>query len=141
MHRPKVVIVFAALFALAAVYLWALGIVKLLSPEAVSLMAGSPLMYGLELAGPYMAMLVGSVYAAVAWGLFRLQNWSRWIAMLIFALSIAPLIAKISQAELGVAIFWYGLQIALRAAVAWYFAQAPSVLDAFTNTHPRINAD
>jgi len=131
MQRPTGVIVVTLLFAIAALYLWTIGIVKLLAPEALSLMAGSQLMYGLELAGPYMALLVGSVYAIVAIGLFKLQNWSRWIAMLIFAASMAPLIAKISQAELGVPLFWYGLQIALRAAAAWYLAQAPAILDAF----------
>jgi len=131
MQRPTGVIVVTLLFAIAALYLWTIGIVKLLAPEALSLMAGSQLMYGLELAGPYMALLVGSVYAIVAIGLFKLQNWSRWMGMLIFALSIAPLVQKISQAELGVPLFWYGLQIALRAAAAWYLAQAPAILDAF----------
>jgi len=141
MKRPKGVTVMAILFAVAGLYLWTTAVVKLLAPEAISLMSGSSLMYGLEVAGPYMALLIGSVYAIVGWGLFRLQNWSRWMAMLIFAFSLVPLIASISQAELGVPIFWYGSQIALRAAAAWYLAQAPSVLDAFTKTQPQINPD
>ncbi len=142
MPRPRGVTAVAIVFGAAALYLWVIGVIKLIAPNGVSLMAGSPLMFGLELAGPYMALLVGAVYAVVAWGLFRLQNWSRWIAMLIVAFSIAPLIADISQAKLGIPIFWYGLQIALRAAAAWYLAQAPSVLDVFTKKNePRINTD
>jgi len=52
--------------------------------------------------------------------------------MLIMAVSLTPLISKISMAELGVPILWYGLQIALRVAAGWYLVQASSVLDAFT---------
>jgi len=41
------------------------------------------------------------------------------------------LVPAISAAELGWRMLWYGLQIALRAAAAWYLAQAPAVVDAF----------
>jgi hypothetical protein len=105
--------------------------VKLLAPNAISLMSGASLMYGLELAGPYMALLVGSGWALVGWGLFRLHNWARWAAMLVMTIGIAWLVPKISMAEIGVPILWSGLQIALRAAAAWYLAQAPAVIDSF----------
>jgi hypothetical protein len=131
MQRPAGVTVISALFFLAAIYLWTSGVVKLLAPEAISLMSGAQLMYGLELAGPYMAMLIGAGWALVGWGLFRLHNWARWAAMLVMVLGVASLVPRISLAELGVPIFWYGLQIALRVAVAWYLAQAPAVVDAF----------
>ncbi len=132
MDQPKGVIAIAVLFAVAAAYLWTVAAILLISPGAISLMAGKYFMYGLQIAGPYMILLVGSCYAVVAGGLFYLRNWARWIAILIIAFSIAPLIPKISMAELGAPIFWYGLQIALRVAAGWYLAQAPSVLDAFT---------
>jgi hypothetical protein len=131
MQRPAGVTVISVLFFLAAIYLWTIGAVKLLAPEAISLMSGAPLMYGLELAGPYMAILVGTGYALVGWGLFRMHNWARWAAMLVMVVAVAALVPKISMAELGVPVLWYGLQIALRAAVAWYLAQAPAVIDAF----------
>jgi len=131
MQRPKGITVITALFALAAAYLWTIATVLLISPGAISLMAGKHFLYGLQLAGPYMIMLGGSVYAVVACGLFRLHNWARWIAMLVMVISVASLIPKISMAELGVPVLWYGLQIALRVAVGWYLAQAPAVLDAF----------
>jgi len=133
MQRPALVTAIAVLFFLAAIYLWTIGSVKLLAPEAISLMSGAPLMYGLELAGPYMTLLVGTGWALIGWGLFRLHNWARWAAMLVMALGIAALVPKISTAELGAPVLWYGLQIAFRAAAAWYLAQAPAVLDSFSN--------
>ncbi len=102
MQRPAGVTVISVLFFLAAIYLWMIGVVKLLAPEAISLMSGAPLMYGLELAGPYMAMLVGTGYALVGWGLFRLHNWARWAAMLVVVVAVAALVPKISMAELGI---------------------------------------
>jgi hypothetical protein len=131
MLRPKGVIVIAALFAFASAYLFIVAAVLLISPGAISLMTAKYFLYGLQIAGPYMILLGGAVYGLVAWGLFCLQNWARWIAMLIMVISLAPLVPKISMAELGVPVFWYGLQIALRVAVGWYLAQAPSVIDAF----------
>lgn len=131
MQRPAGVTAIAVLFVLAAIYLWTVGAVKLLAPGAISLMAGAQLMYTLELAGPYMALLIGSGYALIGWGLLRLQNWARWAAMLVMTISIASLVPRVSMAEPGVPIFWYGLQIALRAATAWYLAQAPAVIDSF----------
>jgi len=132
MQRPKGIMLIASLFALAAAYLWTIAAVLLISPGAISLMAGRHFLYGLELAGPYMMLLGGGVYALVAWGLSRLQNWARWIAMLLIVISTASLIPKISMAELGVPVLSYGLQIALRVAVGWYLAQAPAVIDTFS---------
>jgi hypothetical protein len=131
MERPAAITGIAVLFFLAAIYLWAIGAVKLLAPDAISLMRGAPLMYGLELAGPYMTLLVGSAYALVGWGLFRLHNWARWAAMAAMVLGVAALVPRISMAELGAPVLLYGFQIALRVAVGWYLAQAPAVIDAF----------
>src|SRR6266567_110084 len=131
MHRPAGVTALSILFSLAAIYLWTIAAVMLIAPGAISLMSGSQCMYGLELAGPYMALLIGTGWALAGWGLFHLHNWARWAAMLVMTLGIAWLVPKISAAELGVPLLWYGLQIALRAAAAWYLAQAPAVIDAF----------
>jgi hypothetical protein len=136
--RPAGVTGISVLFGVAAIYLWTIGLVKLAAPNAISLMSGAQLMYGLELAGPYMAVLVGAGWALVGWGLFRLHNWARWAAMLVMVVGIAWLVPKISVAELGVPVFWYGLQIALRAAAAWYLAQAPAVIDAFAGKSPTL---
>ena len=132
MQRPVGVTVIALLFCAAGTYLWIVGATLLISPGTLSLMAGKQFMYGWELAGPYMALLFGVGYALIGWGLFRLHNWARWVAMLVMTIGVAWLVPKISRAELGVPVLWYGLQIALRAAAAWYLAQAPAVIDAFS---------
>jgi hypothetical protein len=137
MPRPAGVTPISIVFFAAAIYLWTIGVVMLLAPGAISLMSGAPLMYGLELAGPYMALLVGCGWALVAWGLFRLHSWARWVAMLVMTLGIAWLVPKISAAEIGWPLLWYGLQIAVRAAAAWYLAQAPAVIDAFVGKGKR----
>ncbi len=131
MQRPAVVTAISVFFFLAAIYLWIIGVVKLFAPNAISLMSASQLMYGLELAGPYMALLVGSGWALVGWGLFRLHNWARLATVVAMILGIAWLVPKISAAELGVPLLWEGLQIALRAAAAWYLAQSPAVIESF----------
>jgi lysylphosphatidylglycerol synthetase-like protein (DUF2156 family) len=98
MERPAAITGIAVLFFLTAIYLWAIGVLKLLAPDAISLMRGAPLMYGLELAGPYMTLLVGSAgYALVGWGLFRLHNWARWAAMAVTVLGVAVARAEPSR--------------------------------------------
>lgn len=92
-------------------------------------------MYGLELAGPYMILIFGTGYAIVGWGLFRLHNWARIIVIVLMIIGVASLVPRISMAQLGLPVFWYGFQIALRVALAWYLAQAPSVIDAFAASH------
>jgi hypothetical protein len=131
MKRPLGITVIAFLFFGVGVYLWIVGATLLISPGTLSLMAGRQFMYGWELAGPYMALLFGTGYALVGWGLFRLHNWARWAAMVVMVIGVAALVPQISMAQLGIPIFSYGLQIALRVALGWYLAQAPAVIDAF----------
>lgn len=117
MHRPAAVTVLAVLFLLAGAYLWTIAGIRLVSPGSVSLMAGGHFMYGLELAGPYMTLLVGGGYLLVAWGLFRLHNWARWAAMAVMVLGVGFLVPRISSAELGFPVLWYGLQTASGSGV------------------------
>jgi len=133
MPRPVGVTAISIVFFAAGIYLWTIGAVMLFAPGAISLMSGAPFMYGLELAGPYMALLVGCGWALVGWGLFRLHNWARWAAMLVMTVGIAWLVPKISAAQIGWPLLWDGLQIAVRAAAAWYLAQAPAVVNAFAD--------
>jgi len=131
MKRPLGITVIVFLFFGAGVYLWIVGAIQLVSPGTLSLMAGRQFMYGWELAGPYMALLFGAGYALVGWGLFRLHKWARWAAMLVMVIGVAWLVPRISAAELGLQFGWYGFQIMVRAAVGWYLAQAPAVIDIF----------
>jgi len=140
--RPTLVTLIAGLFALAAVYLWTLAAIRLLAPGSIPLTAGSPLMYGMELAGPYMALLFGAGWGLVGWGLARQHNWARWAAILVLTIGVAWLVPKISSAELGSVRFsWDGVQIAIQAAAAWYLAQAPAVIDGFTAKAKRSATD
>jgi hypothetical protein len=132
MQRPVAVTIVSLLLSAAALYLWTVGTTLLIWPGTVSLMSANQLMHGLELAGPFMMLLFGTGYALVGWGMFRLRNWARVIVILLIVIRVAVLVPKISMAELGVPILWYGLQIALQVALAWYLTQAPSVMDAFT---------
>lgn len=141
-QRPALITALSLLSIAAGVYLWVLAATLLISPGTLSLVAGSRFMYGLELAGPYMILLFGTGYAIVGWGLFRLHNWARVIVILLMIIGVASLVPKISMAQLGLPVFWYGFQIALRVALAWYLAQAPSIVDAFAaKTEPRIRTD
>lgn len=132
MQRPVVVTIVSLLLCAAALYLWIVGTTLLIWPGTVSLMSADQLMHGLELAGPFMVLLFGTGYALVGWGMFRMHNWARVIVILLIVIRVAALVPKISMAELGVPVLWYGVQIALQVALAWYLAQAPSVMDAFT---------
>ena len=102
MQRPSGITAISALFGLAAIYLWTIAVVKLFAPEAISLMSAAQLMYGLELAGPYMALLVGVGYALVGWGLFRVHNWARWATMLVMmVIAVASLRPEDLDGEVG----------------------------------------
>jgi hypothetical protein len=87
---------------------------------------GSPLLGGLELAGPYMFLLFGSVGAAIGWGLLRLNNWARRAAV---ALAIAGVVLLVPSVSSAVADFrlttlaWGGLGVMARVIVAWYLYQ------------------
>jgi hypothetical protein len=58
--------------------------------------------------------------------------------MLVMVIAVASLVPKISMAEIGIPLLWYGFQIALRVAVGWYLAQAPAVVDAFASKRQQL---
>ena len=85
-------------------------------------MAGKYITYGLEIAGPYMILLVGSSYAVIAWGLFRLHNWARWLAVAWMAFHVAisyPVLREIAVHALFLAaIVW----LLFQSRAGQYFA-------------------
>jgi hypothetical protein len=133
MQRPHGVTAIAAIFFLASAYLIAIGLTLLLKPGTVSLMLGSPLLGGLELAGPYMFLLMSGVSIAIGLGLLLLNNWARRLAIIAALLGVFLLVPTVSAAATGyrpAALFFSGLGIVIRVIVAWYLYQAP-VIEAF----------
>jgi len=125
MERPSGVTVIAILFFLASIYLCAIGIVMLGSRGTAPMTLGVPLLHGLELAGPFMFLLVGAAGALIGWGLWRLNNWARRIATIAAAVGVIMLVPSVSAAavELQWSLLWGGLGIIVRSAVAWYLWQ------------------
>jgi hypothetical protein len=128
MERPAGVAVIASLFLLTAIYLLILGAVMLVRPGTVSLMLGSPLLGGLELAGPYMFLLFGAAGVAVGWGLLHRQNWARRIAIVLAIAGMALLVPDVSSAVADFrfgTLLWGGVGVIVRVIVAWYLYQTP----------------
>lgn len=116
----------AALFALCGTYLGIVGGLMLFRPGTISMSAGAPLLFGLELAGPYMFLLMAVVGGGVAWGLVRLNNIVRHAAQLIAIIGIVMLVPSVSAATVIVepkALTFGGLGIIVRVMVAWYLLQ------------------
>lgn len=135
MQRPNGVKFIATMFLLAAAYLLVVGIIMLLRPGAMSLVAGDFLLGGLELAGPYMFLLVGAVSAAIGAGLLRLNNWARRIAIIIAGLGVILLIPSVSSSVVGSQmgrLAWGALGVILRVMIVFYLCQEP-VAEAFRN--------
>jgi hypothetical protein len=132
---PQGVKLIAATFLLAAAYLLVVGIIMLLHPGAMSLVAGDFLLGGLELAGPYMFLLVGAVGAAVGLGLLRLNSWARRIAIIIAGLGIILLIPSVSSSvvdfQIG-SLAWGAGGVIVRVMIVFYLYQEP-VAEAFRN--------
>jgi len=125
---PKGVAIIAALFFLAAAYLEVCGAIMLAAPGAISMARGAPLLGGLELAGPYMFLLVGTIGALIAWGLLRLNRWARRAAIIVALLGLVELIPSVSSAVFeyrGGQLAWGGIAVMVRAMIVWYLYQPP----------------
>jgi multidrug transporter EmrE-like cation transporter len=135
MSRPIGVSLIATLFLLTAAYLIAVGAAMLLSPGTVSMSAGADLLGGLEVAGPYMFLLIAVVATAIGVGLLRMSNWARRLAILAALLGMVSLLPAVSSAVLDFRIatlVWGGLGVMVRAMIVWYLYQQP-IKEAFTH--------
>jgi hypothetical protein len=133
-ERPAGVIAVAMVFLVAAVYLLGVGLAMLVRPGSISMAAGAELLGGLELAGPYMFLLMAAVGAIIALGLWQRQDWARWIAILVALIGVVLLLPSVSSAlfdfRLG-KLAWGGLETIVRSLVVWYLYQ-PAVREAYT---------
>ena len=120
----------AALFALCEISLAILAALMLASPGTVPMSAAAPLLFGLELAGPYIFLLMALAGGAVAYGLRKRNNITRHIAMLIAIAGIVMLVPPVSAATVSANVkllAFGGLGIIIRVIVAWYLARADVV--------------
>ncbi len=127
-ERPEGVAAIAICFLLCAAYLAVLGIISLVDPGVVSMRWGEPLLEGLELAGPYMFLLVAAVGALTGYGLLRRNRWARRVAIGIALFGLVMLIPDVSSAvieyrmgKLAIA----GLGVIVRVMMVWYLYQEP----------------
>ncbi len=128
MPRPLGVTVIAGVFLAAAGYLASIALIRLARPDAVSLMLASPLLNGLELAGPYMFLLMGGVGVTIAAGLFYLQNWARRLAIfaaLLGLVMLVPTVSAAATAEPSRSLLYSALGVIIRAMILWYLYQTP----------------
>jgi hypothetical protein len=117
----------AALFALCSVYLGIAGLLMLLRPGLIGMSVGAPLLFGLELAGPYMFLLTAAAGGGVALGLVKRNNIVRHAAILIAIAGVVMLVPPVSAAAVTVqakALAFGGLGIIVRVMVAWYLSQS-----------------
>ncbi|HEY2362498.1 MAG TPA: hypothetical protein VGK36_15350 [Candidatus Angelobacter sp.] len=128
MSRPTGVTAIAILLFLVAVYLCALGGIMLASPGAISMAAGASLLNGLELAGPYMFLLISAIAALVGWGMLSMQSWARRTTILAAFAGFVMLIPTVSAAAVDFrwSLVWGGLGIIVRMVVVWYLWQTPT---------------
>jgi hypothetical protein len=127
---PNGVRAIAALFALCGLYLAVLAAIMLASPGTIPMSTAAPLLFGLELAGPYMFLIMALAGGAVAYGLLKRNNVTRHVAMLIAITGIVMLIPPVSSATVATnlkALALGGLGIIIRVIVAWYLARAEVV--------------
>jgi hypothetical protein len=126
--RPTGVTAIAIVFFLSAAYLGLLGAVMLVSPGAASMALGAPLLNGLELAGPYMFLLMAGVGVLLGWGLLRLNNWARRAAMVVAFVGVVMLVPSVSTAavDFSASLLWAGLGVIVRVIIVWYLYQEPA---------------
>jgi hypothetical protein len=132
-ERPAGVQAIAICFFLCAAYLASLGSVMLLRPGAISMALGAPLLFGLELAGPYMFLLFAIVAALIGFGLLRLNNWARRAAVAAALIGMIMLLPDVSGAVVEFNLRKLaegGLGVIVRVMIVWYLYQEP-VKEAF----------
>jgi ABC-type transport system involved in multi-copper enzyme maturation permease subunit len=123
---PTGVRAIAALFALCGVYLAGAGLIILFRPGTISMTLAAPLLFGLELAGPYMFLLMAAVAGAIAWGLVQQVNLARHAAVLAAVAGVVMLVPPVSAAVVMVqpkSLALDGLAVIIRVIVAWYLSQ------------------
>src|SRR5690242_2428881 len=125
MERPAGVMAIAIAFFLSAAYLFVLGVGRLISPVNVRLSLAAPLLHGLEISGPYMLLLAGTIFCLVGYGLLRLKILAGRSAIVLTAAGVVLLLPKVSAdaAELSPRLLFAGFAVMVRVVIVWYLWQ------------------
>jgi hypothetical protein len=100
----------------------------LIRPGTFSMALGAPLLAGLELAGPYMFLLVAGIAGWVGLGLLHLNRWARRAAIFAALAGVVMLVPDVSGAvaEFNLKkLAFGGLGVIARVMIVWYLYQAP----------------
>jgi hypothetical protein len=138
MARPLGVTVIGCFFFLAGIYLCSIVAITLVEPRALPALGAAPFVPGLRHVNPYAMLLIGAIWALVAWGLFRLRDWARFTATLMLAIGVAWALSMLllGRAHFGWRMLAACLEIALRTAAVVYLL-APTVMDSFRSNSRR----
>ena len=127
-ERLSGVVAIAILSFVAAAYLAILGLLMLLYSGSISMRLGAPLLEGLELAGPYMFLLMAVIGVLLGFGLLCQNRWARRAAIFTALLGLVMLVPDVSSAvveyrmgKLAIA----GLGVIVRVMIVWYLYQKP----------------
>ena len=132
MRRPIGVTVIACAFLAAGIYFCSISAIALFTHGPMDRLRVMPFVRTLRFISPYLTLLVGILWALIAWGLFQLRDWARFTATLMLGIGIAWAVPMMFMTHIhfGWRMLAGFLEIALRAAAIGYFL-SPSVLDIF----------
>jgi hypothetical protein len=130
-NRTLGVTAIASGLLLVSAFLFVTG--ALAAAGQVALSRAAFLLEGLQLMGPTVFFLVGSVVAVSAIGLLGLRNWARRTTSVLLAVTVGGAIPAISSAVVDFRI-WSLLPEALKVTicvVTWFYLMQPEVKEAF----------
>ena len=132
----------AITFWLAGAYLAVLGLATLVSPGTISMALAAPLLNGLELAGPYMFLLIGGLGGLIGWGLWRRNNWARRVTIVAALVGLVFMLPPLSVAVINFRLSLLGpcFGVLARMLMVWYLYQAP-VTEWFAGRTPNTALD
>jgi hypothetical protein len=129
---PSGIRAIAILFVLCGIYLGVVGLLTFSRPGLVGMSAGAPLLFGLELAGPYMFLLMSALAGSIAFGLMRRINLTRHAAIVVAIAGIAMLVPSVSAAAATIqtgALIRGGAGVIIRVIVAWHLSRPETAED------------
>jgi hypothetical protein len=124
MNRPAGVLILAFFYAFGAACLLLVGLALALGSSFIGAMARDmgPLIAGIGTIGGILMIGMSVLLGFVAYGLFKMREWARIIAMIFAGLGlVASVISFVTP--LGISIFGRLVRIAINALILWYLNQ------------------